>query len=431
MHCRLLGSCILLLVTVLCGSTAADAFGALAVDANRGVRYGYSFNYANVADARARANKECGGDCTIVLTFQNTCAAYAADQSRANGATGWGRGETKETAQKVALSYCKRYGGTSCQVRVSACESTIATDDRAQMTHEGTPPSEEAVASLPDAPAPTIAPSATKTSPSNAPTIAPPVSPSTTIAPITNLPPDGARRVALVIGNDAYENLDHLQKAVNDARSISAALTQLGFEVVRAENVARRTMNQKIVEFTSKIGRGDTAFFFYSGHGIEIRGVNYLLAVDTPAANDGQEGLITSEGIPADTIIDQLQEHGAKVSLLVLDACRENPFKKPGSRGVGATRGLAQMTTPEGVFVLYSAGVGQTALDRLSDADPNPNSVFTRTFSHVLTTPGMTVQEMAKTTQAEVRKLAATVNHPQMPAYYDQILGQFTFTRAQ
>jgi uncharacterized caspase-like protein len=185
------------------------------------------------------------------------------------------------------------------------------------------------------------------------------------------------------------------------------------------------------VEFTSKVGRGDTAFFFYSGHGIEIRGINYLLAVDTPAANDGQEGLITSEGIPADTIIDQLQEHGAKVSMLVLDACRENPFKKPGSRGVGATRGLAQMTTPEGVFVLYSAGVGQTALDRLSDSDPNPNSVFTRTFSHVLTTPGMTVQEMAKTTQAEVRKLAATVNHPQMPAYYDQILGQFTFTRAQ
>ena len=81
-------------------------------------------------------------------------------------------------------------------------------------------------------------------------------------------------------------------------------------------------MNQKIVEFTGKIGRGDTAFFFYSGHGVEIRGVNYLLAVDTPAANDGQEGLITSEGIPADTIIDQLQERGAKISMLVLDACR-------------------------------------------------------------------------------------------------------------
>jgi len=142
--------------------------------------------------------------------------------------------------------------------------------------------------------------------------------------------------------------------------------------------------------------------------------------------------MITSEGIPTDTIVDRLQERGAKVSMLVLDACRENPFKKPGTRGVGATRGLAQMaTTPEGVFVLYSAGVGQTALDRISDTDTNPNSVFTRTFAHVLATPGMSVQEMAKTTQAEVRKLAATVNHPQMPAYYDQILGQFTFSQAR
>jgi uncharacterized caspase-like protein len=139
--------------------------------------------------------------------------------------------------------------------------------------------------------------------------------------------------------------------------------------------------------------------------------------------------LITSEGIPADTIIEQLQERGAKVSMLVLDACRENPFKKSGLRGIGATRGLAQTTTPEGVFVLYSAGVGQTALDRISDTDPNPNSVFTRTFARVLTAPGTSVQEMAKTTQSEVRKLAATVNHPQMPAYYDQILGQFTFAQ--
>jgi hypothetical protein len=419
-------SFVFLLTSILGGLTDAHAFGALAVDANRGGRFGYSYNYSNVADARARANKECGGNCTVVITFQNTCAAYAADQNSAGDAVGWGYATTKETAERTALNYCQKYGGTLCQVRVSACESLIASA-RAQLTHEADPPADQQVAAIPPPARPTTPPPAVSVPP-------PPVVgtvPAPT-APLTIPPADGAHRVALVIGNDTYQNLDHLQKAVNDARTIAASLTMLGFEVIRVEDAPRRTMNQKIVEFANRTGRGDVAFFFYSGHGVEIRGINYLLATDTPAVGEGEEGMITSEGIPTDTIVDRLQERGAKVSMLVLDACRENPFKKSGTRGVGATRGLAQMaTTPEGVFVLYSAGVGQTALDRISDTDTNPNSVFTRTFARVLGTPGMSVQEMAKTTQAEVRKLAATVNHPQMPAYYDQILGQFTFSQAR
>jgi hypothetical protein len=114
--------------------------------------------------------------------------------------------------------------------------------------------------------------------------------------------------------------------------------------------------------------------------------------------------------------------------MVVLDACRENPFAKQGTRGIGGTRGLGQTVAPEGVFVLYSAGAGQTALDRLSDADANPNSVFTRKFIQVLGQPGLTVQEVATQTRAAVHELAGTVNHPQMPAYYDQVLGQFTLS---
>jgi hypothetical protein len=407
-------------------ASAANAFGALAIDSYRGSHHGYSYNYPNVADARAHALKQCGADCTVVLTFQNTCAAFAADQSQANGASGWAYASTKEQAQNTALSYCGKYGGKSCLMRVWACESFIGKDGRA--TREGNPPREQTVAAIPPA----------RATPTSAATVPPPATttpvapaPIATITPLPVSSADGAHRIALVIGNDDYQNLDRLQKAVNDARTIAASLTMLGFEVIRVEDAPRRTMNQKIVEFASKVRPGDIAFFFYSGHGVEIRGVNYLLAVDTPTAKEGEESLITSEGIPAETIVDQLQEHGAKVSMLVLDACRENPFKVNGTRGIGGTRGLAQITTPEGVFVLYSAGVGQTALDRLSDTDSNPNSVFTRTFAHVLTTPGITVQEMAKATQAEVRKLASTVNHQQMPAYYDQILGEFTFTQVR
>jgi hypothetical protein len=377
----------------------------------------------------------------------------------------------------MSLGFCRKEGGTQCEVRVSSCEAlsrdktpiaknVIGSDYRGPQIAQVAPtrvapkPPEDGrlgrpnLAPTPPAPRadplqipPPPTPAAVVIDPptrpaprADPPQIPRPPTPAIAVidpqkppppAPIVGLPNDGARRVALVIGNDRYESLPALQKAVNDARSIGDTLTRLGFEVVRVENAPRRAMNQKLVEFTSKIGRGDTAFFFFAGHGVEIRGVNYLLPVDTPAARDNEEGLITGEGIPADSILERLQDRGAKVSLMVLDACRENPFKKAGSRGVGATRGLAQMTTPEGVFVLYSAGVGQTALDRLSDNDPNPNSVFTRAFIEVLSKPEVSIQSMAKTTQQEVRRLAATVNHPQMPAYYDQILGQFSLAPAR
>ena len=236
------------------------------------------------------------------------------------------------------------------------------------------------------------------------------------------------RRVALVIGNDRYESLPGLQKAVNDARAVRDRLARIGFEVIHVENADRRTMNQKLAELTGKIGRGDTAFFFFAGHGIAVKDTNYLLPVDTPQAREGQEGLVTREAIGADVVLDALQDRGAKVSLLVLDACRDNPFKTASSRGVGGTRGLGQMQAPEGVFVLYSAGFGQSALDRLSDDDKNPNSVFTRTFVKLLERPGLSLQELAKITQSEVRRLAASINHVQMPAYYDQVDGTLALT---
>ena len=231
------------------------------------------------------------------------------------------------------------------------------------------------------------------------------------------------KRVALVIGNDKYESLQPLQKAANDARVVADHLGKLGFEVILAENANRRTMSEKLTELTGRLGRGDTAFFFFAGHGIAIKDGNYLLPTDTPQVSEGQESLLTREAIGADSIVDALQDRGARVIVMVLDACRDNPFKKAGSRGVGASGGLGEMRAPEGVFVLYSAGFGQTALDRLNDSDANVNSVFTRTFAPLLDRPGLSLQELAKITQSEVKKLSSSVNHVQMPAYYDQIDG--------
>ena len=165
----------------------------------------------------------------------------------------------------------------------------------------------------------------------------------------------------MVIGNDRYDHLPGLQKAVNDARAVSDKLRRLGFEVMRVENASRRTMNEKLSEMAGKIGRGDTAFFFFAGHGVAIKDTNYLLPIDTPPASEGQEGLITREAIGADAVLDAVQERGARVTVLVLDACRDNPFKTATSRGIGGHRGLAQMQPAEGVFLLYSAGLGQNS----------------------------------------------------------------------
>jgi hypothetical protein len=408
---------------------AAHAFGALAIDSNHGDSYGFSFQQPNAEAARNAAVAKCGANCKAVVSFRNTCAAYAADQAEGSSVYGWGYAPNKERAQSIAMDYCKK-NGSACQIRVWACEGPSRNDGKATAD-------DAVIASLPSsATRTTPAPQASLPLPKRPEPLPTPVpqqaAPLPAVAPVLpQFSNDGSRRIALVIGNDRYEQLPSLQKAGNDARAVGETLQRLGFEVIRIENAPRRVMNQKLVEFTGKIGRGDTAFFFYAGHGVEVKGINYLLPADTPQARDGEEGLVTGEGIAADSIIERMQERGAKVSLLVLDACRDNPFKKPGTRGVGNTRGLGQMTAPEGVFVLYSAGLGQTALDRLSDKDANPNSVFTRTFVSLLGRPGMSVQQVAKDTQLEVRRLAGTINHPQMPAYYDQILGSFTLAPAR
>jgi len=236
-------------------------------------------------------------------------------------------------------------------------------------------------------------------------------------------PADAAKRVALVIGNNDYDNVPKLQKAVNDADAISKELAKLGFEVVTAQDVGRRAMSRALVELEGKIGAGDTALVYFAGHGFAVDGTNYLLPVDVPGAGPGEEGLVKDASFAATGLSDRLQEKGAGTVILILDACRDNPFALKGKRAIGMTRGLTRMDPAEGMFVLFSAGQGQSALDRLSETDANPNSVFTRTLLTEMKTQGQSMVQIAKKTQAKVRELAAKVDHVQVPAYYDQIVG--------
>lgn len=236
--------------------------------------------------------------------------------------------------------------------------------------------------------------------------------------------PAHAARHALVVGNDNYQQIPRLEKAANDARSIAAALGTLGFQVDTGLNLTRRQMSRKLSALQRRIKPGDEVFFFFAGHGIAIGAENYLLPVDVPQPADGDTGLVRDESHGADAIVRRIQRAGARVAIVVLDACRDNPFAAAGTRSIGASRGLARLEPSTGVFVLFSAGIGQSALDRLPGNDPSPNSVFTRKLVPLLTQPGLSHVSIAKRVQRDVAELASSVSHRQQPAYYDQILGE-------
>jgi formylglycine-generating enzyme required for sulfatase activity len=239
-------------------------------------------------------------------------------------------------------------------------------------------------------------------------------------------PAHGEKRVAVVIGNDRYANLsehEQLQKAVTDARAVGGALKKLGFDVISGENVSRQALIDRLDEAVRRITPGDTVFFFFSGHGIAVDGANYILPADVPVVGAGQVTRLTGAALKEEDITAALSRAGARVAVVVLDACRNNPFASAGTRATGGEKGLAPREPPSGVFTLYSAGRGEAALDRLSDSDRNPNSVFTRVLLPALARGDLDLPAMAVEVREEVTRLARTVNHAQRPAYYDETSG--------
>jgi formylglycine-generating enzyme required for sulfatase activity len=247
-------------------------------------------------------------------------------------------------------------------------------------------------------------------------------------------PARAEKRVALVIGNDRYANLAaerQLQKAVNDAQAVGDALARLGFQVIRGSNLSRQGMIDKLAELTARLEPGDTTALFYAGHGVAIGGVNYLVPSDVPAVTPDSESRVRGASISEPDLVAELQAKGVQVALVVLDACRDNPFPRSATRSIGNTRGLIEGSPARGIFTIYSAGIGQTALDRLELHDANPNSVFTRVFVEELAKPGADLAGLAIEVREKVARLALQAKndfgqaepHEQTPAYYDQTIG--------
>jgi hypothetical protein len=236
------------------------------------------------------------------------------------------------------------------------------------------------------------------------------------------------KRLALVVGINDYKEVPALEKAVGDAEAISTKLTGLGFGVTTILNADRRSLNRALTQFYSTITPGDTVLFHYSGHGVAIEGQNYLLPADIPEPGSGQTDLLKVESLPLATLVDTFKAKGAGVSIFIIDACRDNPFATAGKRSLGSTRGLGSVEPPKGSFIMFSAGLGQAALDRLSDADTEKTSVYMRVLLSRFDQPNMKLRDLAASVREEVDTLAKTAGHEQRPAYYDDLPEDFSIT---
>jgi formylglycine-generating enzyme required for sulfatase activity len=235
-----------------------------------------------------------------------------------------------------------------------------------------------------------------------------------------------AKRVAFVVGINVYDNLtpnQQLLKAVNDSKAVAAVLKDIGFQVIAAENTTRPNFLRAWQRFLDTVAPGDVTALYFSGHGVEISGSNYLLVRDAPLAGDGEE-VLKNSALRLQALMDRLKEQRAQVSIFIIDACRDNPYADPrGKRGLNVARGLRPEEPPKGTMIMLSAGAGQEALDALSANDPNPNSVYTRTLLPLLKEPGLEITDLAKRLRGEVEALAATVRHEQRPAFYHELSG--------
>lgn len=204
-------------------------------------------------------------------------------------------------------------------------------------------------------------------------------------------------RNALVIGNGAYEAVGSLDNPTNDAKLMAATLRDLDFNVIEVINASQIEMKRAVRDFGSRLneaGREGVGLFYYAGHGLQVGGANYIIPVDAKIDSAGD---VDIEAINANSVLSMMEYSNARLSFVVLDACRNNPY----SRGFrSATRGLAKMNAPTGSFIAYATSPGDVAVD--GDGE---NSPYTASLVSAMQEPGIPIEKMFRNVRNEVRSI--------------------------
>lgn len=234
-----------------------------------------------------------------------------------------------------------------------------------------------------------------------------------------------AARLALVVGNDNYAHVSKLSNARNDAQSIARELQNAGFAVTRVLDATRDSMNDAYDIFMRRIDKGDEVVFYFSGHGVQPPQLGpFLLPVDIKASD---VNVVRRDGLALDQLLADLNKR-ARFAMIILDACRNNPFPPTTfGRALAPGSSLSNIEPPRGTMVIMAASRGQEALDRLGKNDTVPNGVFTRELVKHMRTPGLSAGDMVKRVKLSVEQAAASVNHEQWPAVQDETRTDFFF----
>lgn len=226
------------------------------------------------------------------------------------------------------------------------------------------------------------------------------------------------KRVALVVGNSNYQDSNlTLANPMNDATDLAARLSKLGFTVVRSLNQTKQGMDKAIQTFSSRAKGADVALFFYAGHGIQYQGDNYLVPVDAQLPS---EEYVKYNCTNANIVLDVMENLGCSMKIVILDACRNNPFARSWHRSI-AGGGLGIMNAPKGTFIAFSTSPGDVALD---GNNGERNSPYTAALLQTLDMRGLSITDFF---QEVLERVATATNERQTPWTSNSFRGKFVF----
>lgn len=226
------------------------------------------------------------------------------------------------------------------------------------------------------------------------------------------------RRVALVVGNGAYRYAPSLPNPTNDAKAIAQSLRAAGFELIGGDaqlDLDKAGVEQAIRKFGSKLVGADVGLFYYAGHGLQVKGTNFLVPT---SANLTKEADVKYELVDVNMVLEEMGLAESRLNIVILDACRNNPFGGRGFRSV--TPGLAQMQAPAGTLIAYATQPGAVAAD-----GEGANSPYTEALTKALTKPGETVFDVFNDVGVTVKKNTGGVQQPWVST--SPIEGRFYF----